>query len=286
MKLKGIASYLKQKNKLSLRNVRTGQEIWHLFVSRINLLLAIMAVFLVFFIGVLTLVAYTPVLDLIPGYPGSRSREALVENIVRLDSLSREVSRWEEYHDNLALIMDGQSPAASTDTTQRQGIKGTVSDKSNIDSVLREQMRQGQYRLETGEDVRKKAESTFEMLPPVKGAVVSGFNPQDGIYGVELAPSPNQPVLSVLDGTVIQTSWSPENGNSVVVQHSANIVSVYRGLKTVLKKRGERIKAGEPIAVVGQSGGDAKVPHLLFELWYNGNAVDPDDYITFQYIAQ
>lgn len=282
MRFREIVGYLRERNKLSLRNVRTGQEIWHVFVSRINMVLAVVALLLVVFVAVLTTVAYTPVLDLIPGYPGSRSREALIANIMKLDSLSAEVGRWEEYHANFAKILDGQVPFSETDTLRRQGVKGTVSSRIGLDSVLRGQMTAegSPYRLTDGNNTRTRAEVTFEMLPPVKGMIAKPFSPKNGVYGVEIAPAPNQVVLAVLDGTVILNSWNPETGNIVVIQHGGNMVTIYKQVAKVLKTTGERIRAGEAVAVTGQLT-DNKIPHMTFELWYNGTAVDPENYIVF-----
>lgn len=282
MKLKEIVGYLRERNKLSLRNVRTGQEIWHVFVSRINMVLAAVALLLIVFVASLTTVAYTPVLDLIPGYPGSRSREALIAGIMKLDSLSAEVRRWEEYHADFAKILDGQVPVPEGDTLRRQGVKGGVAPRIGLDSVLREQMTAegSPYRLEDGNAGRLRSESTFEMLPPVKGIVARTFSPQNGLYGVEIAPAPNQGVLAVLDGTVILNTWNPETGNIVVIQHGGNMVSIYKQAAKVMKSTGEHIRAGEPVAVTGPLT-DNKIPHLTFELWYNGTAVDPENYIVF-----
>lgn len=282
MKFREIVGYLRERNKLSLRNVRTGQEIWHVFVSRINMALAVVALLLVVFVASLTTVAYTPVLDLIPGYPGSRSREALIANIMKLDSLSAEVGRWREYHANFAKILDGQVPVSGADTLRRQGVRGTVSSRIGLDSVLREQMTAegSPYRLEDGSAARTRTEITFEMLPPVKGMIAKPFSPKSGVYGVEIAPAPNQVVLAVLDGTVILNSWNPENGNIVVIQHGGNMVSIYKQVAKVMKTTGEHIRAGEPVAVTGQLT-DSKIPHMTFELWYNGTAVDPENYIVF-----
>lgn len=282
MKLKEIVGYLRERNKLSLRNVRTGQEIWHVFVSRINMVLAAVALLLVVFVATLTTVAYTPVLDLIPGYPGSRSREALIANIMKLDSLSAEVRRWEEYHANFAKILDGQIPLSETDTLRRQGVKGSVAARIGLDSVLREQMTadSSPYRLTDGNAGRTRPETTFEMLPPVKGIIAKAFSPQTGVYGVEIAPAPNQVVLAVLDGTVILDTWNPETGHIVAIQHGGNMVSIYKQVAKVMKTTGEHIRAGEPVAVTGAMT-DNKIPHITFELWYNGTAVDPENYIVF-----
>lgn len=283
MKLKDIVGYLRERNKLSLRNVRTGREIWHVFISRISLVLAAVALLLVLFFAVLATVAYTPVLDLIPGYPGSKSREALIANIMKLDSLSAEVGRWENYHGRLAKILDGQVLSLDAgDTLRRQGVKGTVSARIGLDSVLRAEMTDegSSYRLRESGENRSRSEVTFEMLPPVKGVITRSFSPKDGMFGVEIAPAPNQVVLAVLDGAVILDAWNPETGNIVVVQHGGNMVSVYKQVAKAMKSTGEHIRAGEPVAVTDRLI-DNKIPHLTFELWYNGTPVDPENYIAF-----
>lgn len=284
MKLKEIVGYLRERNKLSLRDVRTGQEIWHTFISRISIVLAVIALLLILFAGALALVAYTPMLDLIPGYPGSKSRKALITNIMKLDSLSAEVSRWEAYHADLAKILDGQILATGADTLHRQGLRGTVSPRIELDSVLRDQMTDDRspYRLSNKSGARTGGgeTTTFEMLPPVKGILSQTFSPQTGVYGVEIAPTANQAVMAVLDGTVILNSWNPDTGNIVAIQHGGNMVSIYKQVARVIKTTGEHIRAGEPVAVTGQTT-ESKIPHITFELWYNGTAVDPENYIAF-----
>ena len=283
MKLKEIVGYLRERNKLSLRNVRTGQEIWHIFVSRTSMVLAVVALVLILFAVALTTVAYTPILDLIPGYPGSKSRKALIASIMKLDSLSAEVGRWEEYHARFARILDGQVPAAEGDTLHRQGLRGSVAPRIPLDSVLRGQMTDdgSPYRRSDGTIGRMRSgRSTFEMLSPVKGVISKTFSPQTGMFGVEIAPTPNQVVLAVLDGTVMLESWNPELGNIVAIQHGGNMVSIYKQVAKALKGTGEHVRAGEPVAMTGQAT-DSKIPHITFELWYNGTAMDPENYIVF-----
>ncbi len=136
------------------------------------------------------------------------------------------------------------------------------------------------YRLREGDEDRSRSEVTFEMLPPVKGVITRPFSPKNGMFGVEIAPAPNQVVLAVLDGAVILDAWNPETGNIVVVQHGGNMVSVYKQVAKAMKSTGEHIRAGEPVAVTDRLI-DNKIPHLTFELWYNGTPVDPENYIVF-----
>lgn len=283
MKIKEIVGYLRERNKLSLRNIRTGQEIWHVFVSRINMVFAAVFLLLMVLIAVLATVIYTPVIDLIPGYPGSRSRDALMSNIMKLDSLSDEVNRWEKYHADFARILDGHLPIPEQDdATQRQGIRGSVSSRIELDSMLRREMTSSgsPYLLDSTSRGRDKTKTTFEMLPPIKGMITKSFSPKMGVFGVEIAPAPNQVVMAVLDGTVILNSWNPETGNMIIIQHGGNMVSIYKQVAKAIQSTGERVRTGEPVAITSQLV-NGQIPHLTFELWYNGTAVDPENYIVF-----
>ena len=67
----------------------------------------------------------------------------------------------------------------------------------------------------------------------------------------------------------------------MVVQHADNLISVYKHNSVLLKEQGAHVSAGEVIALVGNSGELTSGPHLHFELWQNGRAVNPEDYIKF-----
>lgn len=279
MKFNNITKYLTERHKLSLRNIRTGQEIWHLFLNRLNILLAGLTLIVILFVVTLSTVAYTPILDLIPGYPGNKARQVIIENIGRLDSLEQQVSLWEKYNHNMALIFDGQSISTLTEDSVKREKNVKPFPRSISDSLLRLRMQtDSNYMLVT--NVRHKAEVTFQMVTPVRGAILKQFNPKTNMFGVEIAPQPNQGIMAVMDGTVIATGWEPETGYSVTIQHAGNMVSIYKRIARKLCKTGERVKSGEAIALT-PSITQEKSPLLIFELWYNGNAVDPENYITF-----
>ncbi|HQH40699.1 MAG TPA: M23 family metallopeptidase, partial [Bacteroidales bacterium] len=67
----------------------------------------------------------------------------------------------------------------------------------------------------------------------------------------------------------------------LVIQHPNNLVSVYKHNAELLKQTGNMVKAGEVIAIVGNSGEYTSGPHLHFELWHNGIPVNPEEYILF-----
>ena len=116
---------------------------------------------------------------------------------------------------------------------------------------------------------------------PLNGIITAKFAPLEKHYGIDIVAPHNDAVKSVLDGTVIMAAWTLETGYVIAVQHAGNLISVYKHNAVLLKQEGDFVKAGEPIAIAGNSGEISTGPHLHFELWYNGNPVNPTNYINF-----
>ncbi len=282
-----LVRHLREKHRLSVRNRHTDSEVWYMYISPLNLLAGLLAFVLILFIIVTTTVAYTPILDLVPGYPGSRSRTMLVENIMRLDSLERELHNMQVYSENIALIMAGKNPVTRNDMHTPDSASphgGTTVAPVAEDSLLRSQMEMpsGAYSLDDPDAARKSLRSSMELHSPVKGVVAGEFDPTENRYGISLATTDNQQVMAVMDGTVISSGWAPEEGFVVYIQHGDNMVSVYRHNARLLKKAGERVSRGEIIGYTGD-GRTAEGSKKLFEfeLWHNGSPVDPRRYIVF-----
>ena len=115
---------------------------------------------------------------------------------------------------------------------------------------------------------------------PTRGMISSSFDANGKHYGIDIAANPNESVLATLDGTVILSTYTAETGYVIQVQHAQNIVSVYKHCGSLLKKVGDTVKAGEAIALVGNTGEKTTGPHLHFELWSKGRALDPSKYIV------
>ena len=264
--------HLREKHRLSVRNQHTDREIWYMHISPLNLLAGLLALILILFILIASTVAYTPVLDLLPGYPGKKSRTMLVENIMRLDSLEQELRNMQVYSENIALIMAGRNPVTRNDMLEAE------------DSLLRAQMETpgSPYSLYDPDAARKNLRSAMELFAPVKGVVTARFSPIDNRFGVSLATTSNQQVMAVMDGTVISAPWTPEDGFVLYVQHANNMISVYRHNVSVLKKAGDRVSSGEIIGYTGGENAPGQDKNLFeFELWHNGTPVDPQGYIVF-----
>lgn len=265
------------KQKFAVLDGDDGSTRWYMYISPANLLIGCVGFVLVMLVVVALLVVYTPVMDTIPGYPGGRSRETLIREIMRLDSLEREMGYLTVYSNNIDLIMEGKTPVVRDVT--RMGDSISVQDKTTVapngaDSVLRARMEgQGEYSLAaSAADRRSTQVSAPLMVPPVKGVVQVGFDPVKGSYGVEIATADQNPVVAAMDGTVILNVPVPGEGRVVQIQHTGNLVSAYRRLSETVPGVGTRVKAGEIIGTAGP---------LVFELWYDGRPVDPLNYIVF-----
>ena len=262
-----------------------GREVWYSYqtiwkiVGRVALWVAVV------FVASLLIAAFTKVLDIVPGYEGIRSRETMIENIIKLDSLERELAYMTVYTENVAQVMEGKGPVIRTLNPQEE--ERIVKEKelvapSDIDSLLRRQLESnGRYGLKKEKGGQKVKISNMEMLSPVKASVVEKFAPADGRYGVRLAISDIQQVCAVQDGTVVMCVWEPE-GYTIQIQHSANLLTIYRGVGQAHKQVGDRVDGGQASgATWTEDASEGGTTTIGLELWYDGVAVDPEQYLLF-----
>ncbi len=286
MKQKGHFAYLvknlSRKHRLSLRTEHEDEEVWYMHLSPLNAFAGFLALVLLLFIVILTTVAYTPILDLIPGYPGNKSREMLIRNIMRLDSIERQVASMQVYADNMALILDGKTPVVRSVTgTEGDSIRqaGAAVARSRADSILRAQLEgAGVYSLAAA----RQDKGRLSLMAPVKGVVATHFNPREGRFGVGVATASNQQVMAVREGTVTLSMWSPDDGHVIQIQHADNVISTYRHCATILPQTGARVRTGEVVGTTGDGvSGEAGKGFFEFELWVRGTPVDPETHIVF-----
>ena len=260
-----------RKHQITLQD--DGEERWSADISPLKFTTICVAVVTLIFGVLLLLVAYTPILDLLPGYRtnAAQSREMLIRSLVRIDSLERRMSDLITYNENRILVVNGKTPA--TKSVQRDSLEQNKEyvAPSKADSLLRQKMENDErYRLnETG--------SSLNGVAPMRGIISERFNAKS-LLGVRINGAKAAQVSAVADGVVVSKEWSPESGHSLVIQHKDNYLSVYRNLSEVFASKGERVKGSQAI---GSAGGKDDKSVLEFELWRNGTAVNPELYIIF-----
>jgi murein DD-endopeptidase MepM/ murein hydrolase activator NlpD len=253
-------------------------------LSRLNVIAVFGSAAILIVIFIIVLIAFTPIREFIPGYPDGNTRRNIVVNALRVDSLERELKHWKGYYSNINKILNGGEPTSIVSkpdsAVKYKEIRFT---RSVEDSLLRLQIEQNEMYNLSVFDNRKSKSSISNMLffTPVKGVITSTFSLQQNHYGVDIVAAPNEAVVAVADGTVTLSTWTLDTGYVIQIQHDDNLISVYKHNSQLLKKQGARVKAGETIAIIGNSGELTTGPHLHFELWHNGNPIDPQKYIIF-----
>lgn len=278
---------LRNKYRLVILNDSTLERKLSFRLSRLNVFVAAGAAAIFLIVATIFIIAYTPLREYIPGYGDVNMQRDLYLLQLKADSLQRDVVRKNLFIENLKYIIEGKEFPESgnqpfTDTVSK-GYSDLDAGISAEDSALRKEFEEsGRYNLfmsnqsGNGNDI-----SSFFFFSPVKGIVTNGFNPAAAHYGVDIVSRKNEAVKATLDGMVVFDGWTIGTGNIIALQHSNNLISVYKHNHALLKRTGEFVKAGDPIAIIGESGEMSSGPHLHFELWYNGRPVNPREFVSF-----
>ena len=263
------------------------QEDWSVHISPAGLLASLAAFCLFLLLLAILFVAYTPVLDIFPGYRTSaeRTHDELVQSIMRIDSIERRMNEMLTYNENIAMIMEGRTPVVRTPLSDNDTVKldKTLIPPSEFDSLLRAQMEgDGDYSLARTLQNRAQGDGRLIFASPVEGIITRHFSRDDNYLGVGIQSSPNAPVTSIDDGTIVDVVTGGESGTVVVVQHFNGFVSIYRNLAQVLVAKGQAVKSRQ---VLGYNAmpevGDKTNPLFELEIWNEGKPVDPEIYIVF-----
>ncbi len=272
------------KYRLVVLNEDSYEEVGFIRLSRLNIA-AIIGFFVILLISLVYMaIAYTPLRELIPGYPDPLMTYNIRQNALKLDSLQREMAIRDQYFLNINRIVNGEAPEDFiNDTTTSADNKELDFSRSIKDSLLRQQVEaEEQFRLSVNDPVSDgKSLSDIHFFAPVKGIITGEFNPSENHFGIDLVAGPNEVVKATLPGTVTMATWTLETGYVIQIQHANNIMSVYKHNAELFKTVGLKVNAGDAIAVIGNSGELTNGPHLHFELWYNGVPLNPADYIVF-----
>ena len=120
-----------------------------------------------------------------------------------------------------------------------------------------------------------------KVVSPASGTYTSGFGGRWGTshYGIDIANSIGTPIVSVMDGEIIEAGSASGFGQWVRVQHDDGTVTVYGHVDTILVSEGETVKAGDQIATMGNRGFSTG-PHLHFEVWNaSGKKINPNPWL-------
>lgn len=284
-KNKSLQQKILEKYRVVIVNEQTFEEKFSLKLSLFRLL--IFSSLFAFFLIVTTtlLIIYTPLRQYILGFSEVEFKHQIVQLNFKTDSLETALKNDKIFLESVQKVIRGdlQPEEFHRDSVL---IENTRNNLANLDiqpspeelKLRQEVAEEDKYSVfDPATSVRKKV----VFFSPISGVITSSFSPENKRFGVKISASEGTPVKAVADGSVIFSAWSLQMGNVIILEHSENFISVYKNNHSLVKKQGDLVKAGEIIANIGSSKPDEN-PYLQFELWNNGYAIDPFNYINFK----
>lgn len=276
---------LRNKYRLVILNDDSFAEKFSLRLSPMGLIILLGSVTIVMTALVISLVAFTPFREYIPGYGNVNDRKDIIRLNSKADSLESTLASRDWYINNLLNVFSGKTEGKSPKPTKDSTGKYAKTDikPSEKDLKLRADIETNQLASTSDKVSANKINtlSNFFFFTPLKGIITTSYNLKEEHFGVDIVAKENELIKATLDGTVIFAGFTSEDGYVIQLQHSNNLTSIYKHNSNLSKKTGDFVKAGEPISVIGNTGENSKGPHLHFELWYNGFAINPQDYVVF-----
>ena len=273
---------LKYKYKLSVINETSYEEVFNFRLSQLHVLTALSVLAVILVVLTILLIAFTDLREFIPGYPDGNMRQMIAQNALRVDSLENELLKRDRFFKSIRLVLNGGDTTSlerSREDTARyrnDTIRFQISEQENeFRAAIEERER---FNLSLG----MKEQNHDYFFPPVEGIVTQSFDEKKRHYGTDIVAKANAKVAAVLDGVVIFTDWTVKTGYVIQVQHTNDLISVYKHNSILLKKQGDYVRAGEVLGVVGNTGEESSGPHLHFELWRAGNPLNPENFIKFK----
>lgn len=280
---KSFFKKIRFKYKVSILNENTLEETFYIRLSRLNVFLVTCSFLAIAFTINSLLIIKSPLKQFLPGYENTNIRADIIHSTMLVDSLKYKVEKQEEYIDVLRNLLSGDiksEKVVSIDTLALKEREKVLLGKSKNEEEFCEKFEQEeQYNLSILSTPKTQKADVF--FKPVKGVITKKFNFKNSSHGITIATSPNENVTSVLDGTVVFTAFTIEDGYVIVIEHNNEFTSVYKNNSSLLTSTGANVKAGESIALVGRTEKKSESNFLKFELWQKGKALNPEDYIIF-----
>lgn len=296
---RSLMDKLRDKYRLVIMNDDTFEEVTSIKLTPLSVYVGLSSLIVGTAILVTMAIIWTPLKRYIPGYGDFKRDDEISQLVNKVSDLENEMEATRKYNENFRKLLTGDLKGMDRESAEKQGqpidtIDALPKEVDRIpeDEQLRTAVAKGTFTADprlvaaasVGSNTIAPRDIPLEQLffmPPVSGEVTSRFDFQKNHYGIDIAAPKNTAVKSAADGVVISAGYTVETGYSIAIQHPNNVVTMYKHNSVLLKQTGSAVKAGEAIAIIGNSGENTSGPHLHFELWYKGRAMDPSDYINF-----
>jgi murein DD-endopeptidase MepM/ murein hydrolase activator NlpD len=234
--------------------------------------------------GTIFLIAFTSLREYIPGYSSTALKQQATELNYKADSLQEAINMNQQYYESIKRVLTGD--VKMVEFNKDSIIDAAKSENQTIDLTPTKEDSLLRYLVDK-EDKYNIFEtsiptSNLVLFPPVNGTISENYNVEEKHYAIDIVVAKDTPVKATADGTIIFGEWTAETGYVVIIEHSNELISVYKHNGSLTKRQGDLVKAGEVIAMAGNTGEFTTGPHLHFELWSRGYPVNPANFIDFK----
>jgi len=294
MKLQNIKLFWKKirtnwlnRFQIIIRNEKNLSDVFTLKLTPRKMFVLGTTIFLFIIMLTAMLIAFTPLRVYVPGYTNPVEYHLYRKMLTRVDSIERINAMQKVYLDNfynvlneIVVFEEMNAPVESAVEKRVKDKEKTEQAKNYVDDVAEQLLievtdRSVKHHIPLSQYI---AAPTFAFTMPALGVIIKPFSMEDRHFGIDIENERGTLITTIADGVVISTVFSEKEGNTLVIQHSGNMVSLYKNVDMFFKNTGAKVKAGEPIATMGSRGMESKNPYLHFEIWYNGSPMDPLNY--------
>lgn len=255
-------------------------------INIINVLLIFSVLTIVLFGSAYLVLKYSPLKSYFiedSSFDMVQSQREILQLNEKILSMEDSLNKNSLFIEHLTKVVSGDLKAAEVDSLMSTNVPVLI-DESKLRASVEDSIFRAQIAQEELEALKKNNESTHNsdmLYPPVRGIVTAGYSLTENHLATDIAAPIGESVKVIDDGIVIFSDWNPNTGNSIIIQHKNDLMSMYKHCSKVFVEVGNEVKKGDVIAQVGNTGELTTGPHLHFELWVQGMAVDPEDYIEF-----
>lgn len=288
---KGLMEKLRHTYRLVVMNNETFEEVGSYRLSLLNVYILISTIIVFVALFVIAIIVFTPAKRYIPGYGDASQHAELLRLNKKIQEIESELTANRAYTDNFRRILVGDVVVNEEQLNENTAAQDS---QLNVERIKEDELLRKEVELDEQIQERELMSRTSNFspsqlpieqmyfVPPVKGLIGAAFQPDKKHFGIDISAPKNTAVKAIMDGFVITSDWTLETGHTIGIQHSNSLISFYKHNSELLKKTGSIVKAGEAVAIIGNSGTLSSGPHLHFEIWYKGKPINPIDYIIFE----
>jgi murein DD-endopeptidase MepM/ murein hydrolase activator NlpD len=168
--------------------------------------------------------------------------------------------------------------------------KTTLSDTGSLDmDALKEQIKKTAESVVSIKEYLQEQRDIYVSTPrgwPVVGPITSPFGERDAPFGggrqfhtgIDISVPSGTPVKATADGVISFAGWDAGSGNLVVIEHGAGYSTFYAHNSSIAVKVAQQIKRGDVVSYSGSTG-NSTGPHVHYEVWQQGKAVNPKGFL-------